>query len=260
MCAWKIGVMIESFRLGTRAGIRKAAELGADGFQIYCTSGDMEPGAMSTEKRLEFADFVRDEGLVISALCGDLGKGLLDAEANTWVVPKCKEFVDLAVDLGTRIITTHVGTLPENEHDRKWRVGVPAVREIADYAVGRGVSFASETGGEAPEVLRRFLERVGSPGMKVNYDPANLVMNGFDHLGGVEILADYVVHTHAKDGVRLDDGTGKEVPLGEGGVDFPKYLDALDAAGFKGFLTIEREVGDDPVSDVAAAVEFLRQF
>lgn len=260
MGTWQIGVMIESFQLGTREGILKAAELGADGFQVYCTSGEMEPGNMTTEKRLEFADFVRDQGLTISALCGDLGKGMLKAETNAWVVPKCKEFVDLAVDLGTHIITTHVGSLPEDEHDETWRVGVPAVREVADYAARRGVSFASETGGEPPEVLRRFLEKVASPGIKVNYDPANLVMRGFDHLGGVDVLAEYIVHTHAKDGVRLADGSGKEVPLGEGGVDFPKYLERLRGAGYKAFLTIEQEVGDDPAADVAAAVEFLRQF
>lgn len=260
MCAWKIGVMIESFRLGVKGGIEKAAELGADGFQIYCTSGEMDPDALSTEKRLEFVDFVREQGLIISALCGDLGKGLLDAETNEWVVPTCKRFVDLAVDLRTHIVTTHIGHLPDDEYCDRWRIGVAAVREIADYAANRGVFFASETGGEAPEVLERFLVKVGSPGIRVNYDPANLVMGGYDHLGGVDVLGEYIVHTHAKDGVQHDDGTCAEVPLGEGAVDFPQYLKKLAGAGYSGFLTIEREVGDDPAADISAAVEFLRQF
>ncbi|MBN1918640.1 MAG: sugar phosphate isomerase/epimerase [Verrucomicrobia bacterium] len=260
MGEWKIGVMIESFRLGVRAGVEKAAALGADGFQIYCTSGEMDPDAMTTERRLDFVDFVRDQGLVISALCGDLGKGLLDAEANAWVVPKCKAFVDLAVDLGTRVVTTHIGHLCDDEHCEQWRVGVPAVREVADYAADKGVAFASETGCESPEVLERFLVKVGSPGIKVNYDPANLVMNGYDHLGGVDILGEYIVHTHAKDGVRQADGTGLEMPLGQGGVDFPKYLERLKSTRYAGFLTIEREVGEDPVADVSAAIDFLRQF
>jgi L-ribulose-5-phosphate 3-epimerase len=259
MCAWKIGVVLDSFRLGTREAIEKAAELGADGFQVYCTSGDMEPANMTTEKRLEFVDFVRDQGMVISALCGDLGTGLLDAEANEWVVPRCKAFVDLAADLGTHVVTTHLGSLPEDEYCEKWRIGVAAAREVADYAAQRGIHFAAETGGEAPEVLQRFVVKVGSAGIKVNYDPANLVMAGYDHLGGVEILGEYIVHTHAKDGVRGDDGTSAEVPLGQGDVDFPRYIDKLSAVGYKGFLTIERESGDDPLADIAAGVEFLRQ-
>jgi sugar phosphate isomerase/epimerase len=49
-----------------------------------------------------------------------------------------------------------------------------------------------------------------------------------------------------------------EVPLGEGSVDWPNYLKALEEIGYNGFLTIEREVGDDPERDIRAAVEFLK--
>ena len=260
MCAWKIGVMVESLQLGLRRGVEKAAELGADGIQFHGTSDEMQPDRMTTEKRLEFVDFVRDQGLTITALGGDCGKGLLDAETNTWVVPETKAFVDLAVDLGTRVVTAHVGTLPRDEYSEAWRVGVQAAREIADYAANRGVIFAGETGYEAAEVLGRFLEKVGSPGFQINYDPANLVIKGFDHLSGVDVLGEHIVHTHAKDAVRHDDGTFTEVPLGKGAVDFPKYLEKLHAVGFQGFLVIEREVSDRPVEDIAWAVDFLRQF
>ena len=50
-----------------------------------------------------------------------------------------------------------------------------------------------------------------------------------------------------------------ELPLGEGDVPFPAYLGALEEIGFDGFLTIEREVGDNPERDIRAAVEFLKQ-
>ena len=49
-----------------------------------------------------------------------------------------------------------------------------------------------------------------------------------------------------------------ELPLGQGDVPFPRYLDALRAIGYHGFLTIEREVGDQPEQDIAAAVHFLK--
>ena len=50
-----------------------------------------------------------------------------------------------------------------------------------------------------------------------------------------------------------------ELPLGKGGVPWDKYLNALDEEGFHGFLTIEREVGDDPAADIALAVQFLKE-
>jgi sugar phosphate isomerase/epimerase len=108
-------------------------------------------------------------------------------------------------------------------------------------------------------------------------DPANFAMvTKDDPVQAVYTLKKYIVHTHAKDGVNLkpcipeeiysemDHGAWdnepafKELPLGKGAVDFPAYLKALDEIGFKGFLTIEREVGDDPVRDIGLAADFLR--
>lgn len=263
----KIGVIIKSLGLGVRPGIERAAQLGADGFQIYVTEGEMAPENMTRQDREDFKRFVADQGLEISALCGDLGKGLLDPETNPEVIRRSKGFIDLAVDLGTRIVTTHIGRLPEDESSAEWQIGLEAATELACYAEERGCRLASETGPEPPTTLKRFLEQVPSSGMKVNYDPANFIMAGpFDHIGGVRILKDYIVHTHAKDGVCLLKGeAGKEnerleVPLGEGSVAFKYYLQALDSIGYDGYLTIEREHGDDPAGDVARAIEFLRSF
>ena len=86
-------------------------------------------------------------------------------------------------------------------------------------------------------------------------DPANMVMGGFDQLGGVSVLGDYIYHTPAKDGTR---NPRKEVPLGQGDVNFPKWIAELDKIGYDGFLTIEREVGADPVGDIVKAVRYLR--
>ena len=126
-------------------------------------------------------------------------------------------------------------------------------------------------------VLKEFLDSLNSKGVSVNLDPANLVMvTGDDPVEAVYTLKDYIVHTHAKDGIKLLDKNPeiiyhiieaeldsqvafREVPLGEGSVDFPRYLAALDDIGYKGFLTIEREVGSDPAKDIAMAVNFLKK-
>ena len=109
----------------------------------------------------------------------------------------------------------------------------------------------------------------------MNLDPANFTMvTGQDAVEAVYILGKHIVHTHAKDGVQnyyrdpeiiyglveaemLASPSFEEVPLGEGSVDFPAYLKALDEIGYKGYLTIEREVGDDPEADIRKAVNFL---
>ena len=62
----KVGVMIESFRLGVKDGLRKAAEIGADGFQIYVTAGEMDPDNMTRSARRDFLKFVENLGMMNS--------------------------------------------------------------------------------------------------------------------------------------------------------------------------------------------------
>ena len=256
MGKWRIGILVDNLGLGIGPGIEKAAELGADGVQVYCTSGEMSPRRMTKSGRRAFVARLEALGLALSALCGDTFKGFFDSKTIDEQVVDAKAFVDLARDLGTTVVTTHFGHFPKSEEDPAWRMAVDALRTIGEHAEDRGVSYASETGLESPRDLAAFLERVGSRAIRVNYDPANLCFRGFDHIAGVKILKDYIVHTHAKDYKK----GGEETPLGMGDVDYPKYLSALEEAGYKGFVTIERESGEDVVGDVTEALAYLRKF
>ena len=152
-----------------------------------------------------------------------------------------------------------------------------ACRKLADIADSMDAHFAVETGPEPAKRLRAFLDSLGSRGVAVNFDPANLIMVvGDDPAEATETLAPYIVHTHAKDGQQLYWREPEEIygvseaeiplspsfielPLGEGKVNFPRWLGALRKIGYRGFLTIEREVGEDPAADIKMAVDFLRK-
>ncbi len=280
MAKRKIGVLVESFRLGVRPGIEKAASIGADGVQIFATSGEADPDNLDPAARKELKSFVADQGLEISALCADLGgHGFERAEENEWKIAKSKRILDMAVELGTSVVTTHIGVVPDEVNDM-YKIMQDACRELAEYGDSVGAAFAIETGPETAATLKRFLDSLGARGVRVNLDPANLVMvTGDDPVEAVKTLSDYLVHTHAKDGKLIkkedprivygwfaDGGIEDlhlsdyfiETPLGEGGVDFPAYIAALDGIGYDGFLTIEREVGENPAADIEMAMEFLR--
>jgi len=97
----------------------------------------------------------------------------------------------------------------------------------------------------------------------VNLDPANLLLYGNGRpLEAVDVLGKYIRNTHCKDGLWPADETsmGKEVPLGEGEVDFPHLIPKLYAAGFRGPLTIEREIsGPQQRADILRAKKMLEQ-
>lgn len=278
MYKFPIGVILESFRDERSASIKKAASLGANGIQMYATEGQNAPENLSATDRRELLKEVKGEGLVFSALCGDLGKGFGNKELNPALIEKSKRILDLAKELETDIVTTHIGVVPEDPSHERYKIMQEACFELASYADSLGAHFAIETGPETSATLKRFLDSLNSTGVAVNLDPANLCMvTADDPVKAVYNLRDYIVHTHAKDGVHLLKGNpeyiygvlhpvpqemqGKkffeEVPLGTGCVDFPAYLKALEDIGYKGFLTIEREVGETPEKDILTAYNFL---
>lgn len=277
MKQFPIGVIINSFRTDIPTAVKKAAECGAQGIQVYATSGEMSPDMLVGSKRKEFLDLVKSNGLVISALCGDLGGGgFIHADKNRERVDFSKKILDLAKELETDVVTTHIGVVPNDPNHDRYKIMQEACRELAEYADSIDAHFAVETGPETSAVLKGFLDSLDSTGVGVNLDPANLVMvTGDDPVQAVHNLKKYIVHTHAKDGkqifyrdpeivygikkdVIVTDDSFIEVPLGEGSVPFPAYLKALEDIGYNGFLTIEREVGDNPEKDIRAAVEFLK--
>lgn len=278
MSDFAIGVMLDSFRLPVKEALKKAREVGASGVQIYATKGEMAPEALSAHARKELLARIHDEGLVVSALCGDLGMGFGNREKNPELIERSKRILDLACDLETKVVTTHIGVVPEHEDHPRYAVMQQACAALAEYADSLSAHFAIETGPEPSERLRKFLDSLGSRGVAVNFDPANLQMVWKeDAAAAVKNLAPYIVHTHAKDGRQLYFRSPEEIygivqpepdavispsfeelPLGEGDVDFKGWLDALRGIGYNSFLTIEREVGGNPEADIRKAVEYLQ--
>ena len=274
MYKFPIGAMLDSFKLETKEAVKKAAEIGAKGLQMYSTSGENSPENLVGAKRKELLDYVKSHGMVFSAICGDLGMGFFNPELNPELIEKSKRIMDLAKELETDVVTTHIGVVPEDKNHDRYKIMQEACFELSRYADSIGSHFAIETGPETSIVLKEFLDSLGSKGVAVNFDPANLIMiTGDDPVKAVYNLKDYIVHTHAKDGTRFGytnpeqiygiisrEGLVKqykEMPLGEGSVPYPEYIAALEDIGYRGFLTIEREVGDDPAGDIKTAVGFL---
>lgn len=279
MYNFPIGILMESLKEDDLTAIKSAQKMGVKGMQMCVTYGAHEIDNMTDSKKKELLDMMKSHGLCFSALCGDLGQGFWRPERNPELIEKSKRIIDMALELETNIVTTHIGVVPDDEHCDRYKIMQEACFELSRYADSLNAHFAIETGPETADVLKKFLDTLGSRGVAVNLDPANLAMvKGDDPVKAVYTLKDYIVHTHAKDGIKLQDvpaemiygiiqtpedvqklgAAFREVPLGQGSVDFPNYLKALEEIGYKGFLTIERECGDTPKADIELAANFLR--
>ena len=278
----KIGIMVDSLCMPLHDGIQKAAELGASGLQMYAVAGEMAPDNLGTRERKELRSYIESLGLEVSAVCGDLGgHGFSVSEANPKRIERTKRIIELAKDLGTSVVTTHLGVLPADKKEPGYTAILSACTDLGTFADSVESCLAVETGPEPTERLGEFIRSLPCNGIRVNYDPANLAMVlGEDAAAGVRNVGDLIAHTHAKDGVMVtkddpariygyfaDGGIDdfriedyfREVPLGEGDVEWSPYIQALEDVGFDGYLTVERETGADPVADIEKAVKFLME-
>lgn len=214
MYQYPIGVIVESFTGKTEDCIKKAAAIGAQGIQMYMTAyGNRENHVdnMTKERQKMLLDMVKSEGMVFSAICGDLGGdegmrgGFQNPAANPLKIEKSKKIMEFAKEFGTDIVTTHIGQVPEDKNCDTYKIMQEACFQLAEFADSMGSHFAIETGPEPAARLGDFLDTLQSTGVAVNFDPANLVMCSKDNdlAAGVHRLAKYIVHTHAKDGMML---------------------------------------------------------
>ena len=192
--------------------------------------------------------------------------GFIPAATRAEREKRTLEISDFAATLGVSYIALHVGFVPEDRSDPDYLAVREMVRRVADHAASHRQVFALETGQEPAPVLLRFIEDVNRPNIRINFDPANMILYGSgDPIEALGLLGAYVVSVHCKDG----DGPpkdkpgalGTERPLGRGSVGIPRFIAKLKEVGYKGALCIEREVEDreERMRDVRAAAAMLER-
>jgi sugar phosphate isomerase/epimerase len=165
--------------------------------------------------------------------------------------------------LGLTDLMLHAGFLPEpGDPDR--RPFLDTLGRVSALAQAKGVTVAFETGQETADLLRRTLDDLKCPNLKVNFDPANVILyDKGNPIRAVEILGPDIRSVHVKDAnlPRTPGEWGEEVPLGQGQVNVRAFVQTLKKVGYTGPLCIEREVGnqEERLRDVAHGVNYLRE-
>ena len=271
MAKLEIGVIVR-LKAEPEPEIQKVADLGLRSCQV-CSWDPNVWTEQAGERLLEAAGRL---GVMISSFWsgypgpkvwnfvdGPRTIGLVPPEYRAERVEALKKAAEFAGKLKLRSITTHLGFIPEDPRDPRFDGTVEAIKQVADRCSRLGIEFWFETGQETPVTLLRTIEKVGTGNLGLNLDPANLIMYGkANPVDALDVFGSYVREVHAKDGVYPTDGTklGREVPLGEGKVNFPLLVGKLKSLGFAGALTIEREIKEGPqqIRDINRAIELLR--
>lgn len=268
----KIGVALWSFGPHHtmdefRQKLDIAAEVGAKAVQPWIVDYyegpspvcALDPDRCTGPIRREIMQAITSRGLAVSAWCAQLTGptqfGGFGEEAGLEErIAKTQRAIEMAVEMGAPIVSTHVGEIPEDRNHPTYQVFLRSCGEVVRHAEKIGGIFAMETGQESAPCLRGFIEDLASPSAKCNFDPANMLEYGT--VEGVSILAPHIVHAHAKD---LHPVTRKAT-LGQGGVPWKEYLAAMAKIGYQGWHAIEDETGGGVIESIRTGVRFLRQF
>jgi sugar phosphate isomerase/epimerase len=268
-----IGVCSWSLQVKSVAELKKLlGRLGIDVVQIACgdphhaawEEGDKLPevakaaGFRMTGAMLGFPgeDYTTPQTIQKTGGFGDPATRPERLERFQWALTRTKA-------LGLSDLMLHAGFIPEpKDPDRK--PFLDTLTKVAELAKAKGITVAFETGQETADLLRLTLNDLKCPNVKVNFDPANMLLyDKGDPLRAVEILGPDIRSVHVKDAKRTKvPGTwGEEVPLGKGEVNIKQFVKTLQKVGYKGSLCIEREVGnqEERLRDVAHGIRYLRE-
>lgn len=266
----KLGVLT-SLNENVAENIKKVAEMGFSTCQLKCWNSKY----MTDELADAVNEACREFGVEITAFwCGWDGGfsywNFYDGPSSLGLVPtayrpeRMRMLLNgsaFAEKIKVTDIATHVGFLPENPSSTEYRELLTVLKFICSALKKRGQYFLFETGQETPVTLLRTIEEIGTGNCGINLDPANLLMYGKGNpVDALRVFGKYVRGIHGKDGLLPTDGKnlGHEVPLGEGLVDYPRFVSMLKEVGYDGAITIEREIsGERQISDIAAAKSYL---
>jgi sugar phosphate isomerase/epimerase len=191
--------------------------------------------------------------------------GLVPESTRPERVERVRQIADFTAKIGVERVGAHIGFIPDDPADPQYLALVEVVRGLCDYLATLKLNFALETGQETAATLHRFIADVEENGkrtnLKVNFDPANMILYGNDEpIPATKLLAPWIDGVHCKDGnwPTEPNKLGHEVPLGEGAVHGPEWIKTLLELNYRGPLTIEREIsGEEQKQDILRAKSLL---
>jgi L-ribulose-5-phosphate 3-epimerase len=254
----KLGIHLPSLGLPLRRGLAEIEHLGVTGVQLNAT-GDLAPRRLSQTGRRELLHLLRAHNLEVTALACPLRHGLDTALGQQGRIEYLQAALALSYDLSARVVTLQAGPVPGDRDSPPARLLTEALLALGHHGDRTGTVLALETGLEAGATLRQFLDQFDTGGLGVNFDPASLLLHGFDPFESARALSGRLSHCQARDARRsATSRASQEVPLGSGDIDWLQMLAVLEEVEYRSWLTLRRETGDSRLADIAAGVKTLR--
>ncbi len=272
MSEWDIGVFA-SIDAGLGVKLEVASELGIPTIQLHAP----HRSSRTPEQAERFIQRLEELNIQLTAVFGgfegesyadiptvERTVGLVPSETRAARLQEMREISDFARLLGCEVIALHLGFVPHDVKAASYQEVIDVTRQLCDHAARNDQALHLETGQESADSLLQFLTNVQRPNLFINFDPANMILYGTgEPIEALKQVGKFVRSVHCKDGTWSNEPGvtwGREVPLGQGQVNIEAYLTTLRDIGYRGPLTIEREIPQEPErqkAEIGSAVKLL---
>lgn len=272
MDSWPIGVFA-SVDAGLGVAWDVIAELGLPTIQLHAPS----PEKRNPQAAAQLAAQLQEMNVRCTAVFGGFAGesyadiptvvktvGLVPIETRQSRLEEMYQIADFAKALECDTVALHLGFIPHDRSADGYDDIVEVTGKLCDHCAGNQQFLHLETGQETAAGLLEFIDVVDRENLKINFDPANMILYGTGQpIEALRAVGQHVRSVHCKDGTWSDrpgETWGAEVALGQGDVDMRAYLRTLQEIGYSGPLTIEREIPQDPQrqkAEIGQAIELL---
>jgi sugar phosphate isomerase/epimerase len=234
----RAGVVAAALSEDFRTAVKSARTAGFAGIQMGRRLGGLDLISLSQSGKRDLRTILRAEGMELTSLRLDLGgKGLGPGTDVDAALDGIEGVLIAAAGLQTPLVCVDLGAVP------KEGAGVDlvdqALAELGRRADRHGVMIAlrSELAGFA--AIDRAIKSAACPWLGIDLDPVAMLIDEwnvdeiFSRLGGL------VRHVRGRDALTGADRRTKPAAIGAGSVDWRMMLAGLDAAGFRGWITID---------------------
>ena len=242
--------------------MRIAKDAGYDFIEISIDETDERMARLKwdREKVGELVSTIQKNDMPILTMCLSGNRrypiGSEDDEKRTLGTNLIKDAVDFAVDIGIRIVQlASYDEYYEEQNDRTRELFYQSLEEVVEYAAGRGICLAFETMDteliDSIEKAMKYVHRINSPYLQVYPDVGNITAMGKDIAEDFLSGTGHIVAIHLKD---TKPGIVREIPYGEGIVDFKEFFKVIDKMNYKGLFVAEMWATDDE----QASIEYIK--
>jgi len=255
----KLGVRLESLVLPLRPALGQIERTGVAGVQVDAI-GELSPKNLSQTGKREFLHLLGSYNLELAALNCPLRHGLNVPDGLDARIEHVMRVLNLSFDLGSRLVTIEPGSVRKETDAGQSNPLEESLLTLARHGDRVGTVLALETGLEAGEVLADFLGGFDTGGLGVSFNPANLLLNGFDPVTSLTALQKQIVYFEAKDArPGSASRTAQEVPVGHGDIDWMQMLETLREIEYRDWVTVRQDTGENRLPSIAASIQFLRR-